>query len=117
MGRWCPFGYHAGVDSILRRARLGAGLSLRELATRAGTSHTTLLAYEQGTKVPRVDTRDRIIRAAGWVPAPLVARMTTTVHGECSGEELLQVLRLADAFPSRHDPQLAAPVFPARRGA
>ncbi len=36
----------------LERARLDAGLSLRELARRAGTSHVTLSAYEHGTKSP-----------------------------------------------------------------
>ena len=36
----------------LRRARLSAGLSLREVAQRAGTSHATLSAYERGLKSP-----------------------------------------------------------------
>ena len=48
----------------LRRARRDAGLSLRALAGRAGTSHATLAAYEAGRAVPRVDTLDRILRAA-----------------------------------------------------
>lgn len=44
----------------LRRTRLAAGLSLRALAERAGTSHATLAAYESGRTIPRVDTLDRI---------------------------------------------------------
>ncbi|CAN5130070.1 hypothetical protein BH23ACT9_BH23ACT9_32350 [soil metagenome] len=106
------------MDHSLRRARLRSGLSLRQLASLAGTSHSTLLAYEQGTKDPRSSTRERIIRAAGFVPDhTLVRRLRTTVHDEQSGEELRQVLHLAQAFPSRHDPELAAPVFPPRRSA
>ena len=50
----------------LHLVRQGAGLSLRELAERAGTSHATLAAYEAGRTVPRVDTLDRILRAAGY---------------------------------------------------
>src|SRR5439155_24494308 len=54
------------VPRTLRRARVKAGLSLRALAARAGTSHATVAAYEAGRAVPRVDTLDRILRAAGY---------------------------------------------------
>lgn len=104
------------MDHTIRRARRKAGLSLRQLAARAGTSHSTLLAYEQGTKVPRADTRDRIIRAAGFVfdPSP-VPRLSMTEHGEVTGVELLQVLWLAESFPNRRrDEELDAPCFPPR---
>ena len=47
----------------LRRARLSAGLSLREVAQRAGTSHATLSAYERGLKSPTLDTFLRIVNA------------------------------------------------------
>jgi transcriptional regulator with XRE-family HTH domain len=96
-------GYHRAVTD-LRALRIDAGLSVRELAARAGTSHPTLIAYEQGRKVPRADTRDRIIRAAGYVVAPV-------------GPLLADVLGLADVLPSRRTEQLEAPVFPPRIGA
>ena len=51
---------------ILRRTRRRSGLSLRALAARAETSHSTLSAYESGRKVPTVETLDRIVRAAGF---------------------------------------------------
>ena len=40
--------YTARIAATLRTARQEADSSLREVATRAGTSHATLLAYEQG---------------------------------------------------------------------
>ena len=52
--------------SLLRRARTSAGLSLRELARRAGTSAPTLSAYESGAKSPRAEVLARVLRAAGF---------------------------------------------------
>lgn len=49
--------------SILRLARQQADVSLRELAVRAGTSHATLSAYEQGRKIPSMVTFMRILDA------------------------------------------------------
>ncbi len=102
----------------LRALRLRAGLTARELAERAGTSHSTLLAYEAGRKTPRSDTRDRIIRAAGFVvDAPTIMRPRTTAHGAPTGEELMDVLRVADMFPAAHAPSMTCPPFPPRRPA
>ena len=46
--------------------RRDAGLTLRELGARAGTSHSTLSAYESGRVDPSTATFDRIVRAAGF---------------------------------------------------
>ena len=54
------------VGKTLRASRLRSGLTLRELAERAGTSHSTLVAYESNAKVLRVDTMLRVLDAAGW---------------------------------------------------
>ncbi len=99
--------------SLLGRARLDAGLSLRQLAAAAGTSHATLVAYESGAKVPRVDTLDRILRAAGWAPSVDLARRPDATDDErvAKGEELVAVLDLAAQFPARHARRLRAPVF------
>src|SRR5690348_14066078 len=55
----------AGGDLIVR-ARRTAGLSQAELARRAGTSRTTLSAYEHGRKSPSLDTLERLLAAAGF---------------------------------------------------
>ncbi len=81
----------------LRRVRLEARLSLRALAERAGTSHATLAAYEARRAVPRVDTLDRILRAAGYATDIDVARRAdaTDVERSAKGEELREALELA----------------------
>src|SRR3954449_12673646 len=98
--------------TTLRRARLEAGLSLRVLAERAGTSHASLAAYEAGRAVPRVDTLDRILRAAGYAADIDVSRRADATDDDrrAKGEELRQALALAGAFPGR--PCQAAPVPP-----
>jgi transcriptional regulator with XRE-family HTH domain len=91
---------------VLREARGRAGLSLRELAGLAGTSHSTLSAYENGAKVPSVATLERILRAAGFaLEVELVPRRD-------AGRELERVLELAGHFPARHSTTLDLPVFP-----
>ena len=99
--------------SLLRTARTRSGLGLRALAAAAGTSHATLSAYESGTKVPRVDTLDRILRAAGWDASVALGARPDATRDErmAKGDELVAVLRLAAQFPARHDPGLHAPSF------
>ena len=96
-----------------------AGLSLRELANRAGTSHSTLAAYEAGRAVPRVDTLDRILRAAGYATDIDVAHRPDATDAErrAKGDELRKALDLAAMFPARHSPRLRFPRFPPRRTA
>ena len=103
----------------LRRARVEAGLSLRVLAERAGTSHATLAAYEAGRAVPRVDTLDRILRAAGFATDIEVARRPDATYGErqAKAHELWLALELAAMFPARHASRLRYPPFPRGRSA
>lgn len=86
--------------AILRRAREAAGLSLRQLARRAGTSHAAVVAYETGARQPRVDTFQRLLAAAG-VRARLDLEPVSDVDPERAGRLLEQVLDLADALPQR----------------
>jgi transcriptional regulator with XRE-family HTH domain len=101
----------------LHRARVDAGLSLRALAGRAGTSHATLLAYEAGRAVPRVDTLDRILRAAGYASDVKVERRPDATDRQrvAKGTELLQALELAAMFPARHSPRLRFPPLARQR--
>jgi len=98
----------------LRRARLRAGLSLRALAEQAGTSHATLAAYEAGRAVPRVDTLDRILRAAGFATNIGVEHRpdATNEQRQAKGDGLREALELAAMFPARHKSTLRFPRFP-----
>lgn len=100
---------HSGT--LIRRARARAGLTQRALAERAGTSHATLASYETGAKVPRVDTLDRILHAAGCVPdVALRSRPDATrADREAKGRELLAALELAAEFPLRRLPRRLPP--------
>ena len=93
----------------LRRARRRSGLTLRNLATRAGTSHSTLAAYEAGRKVPSVETLDRVVRAAGYELAVELAPSVGGPDPAARGKELAEVLELAARFPVRHSEKLEFP--------
>jgi transcriptional regulator with XRE-family HTH domain len=98
---------------LIRTARRRAGLTLRELAERACTSHSTLAAYEQGRKTPNVDTLDRILTACGFrVDVTLTARPPDVAADPAArGRELVEVLELAEMFPARHARTLRFPKF------
>src|SRR5688500_14813170 len=89
------------VPDLIVEARRSSGLSLRELAARAGTSHSTLSAYERGKVAPSVDTLERVLDAAGFaIEIDAVRRIRRTEHLE-RGVELWMVLELAASFPAR----------------
>ena len=98
------------APSLLRQARHESGLTLRRLGELAGTSHSTLAAYESGTKSPNVATLNRVLRAAGFdVDVHLHKRYSSPELAR--GDELVAVLELAAQFPARHTRTLTAPVF------
>jgi transcriptional regulator with XRE-family HTH domain len=97
--------------TTLRHARLRSGLSLRGLARRAETSHATLRAYETGAKVPRVDTLDRLVRAAGFELAADLEGRRPADDPTDRARELVEALELAAAFPAEHDRVLRFPRF------
>ncbi|MEI6625383.1 MAG: helix-turn-helix domain-containing protein [Thermoleophilia bacterium] len=51
--------------SLIRAARVSAGLTQTELARRAGTSQPAIVRYESGESSPSVATLERLLRAAG----------------------------------------------------
>ena len=103
--------------TLIRTARERSGLTLRQLAARAGTSHSALAAYESGRTTPNVDTLDRVLRAAGFATDVVLCRRIDdgpgTGDGDRSarGRELLEALELAEMFPARHHPTLPFPRF------
>ena len=53
------------AGSLLRRARVGAGISQAELAFRAGVAQSVISAYEAGRRQPSLPTLAKLIDAAG----------------------------------------------------
>src|SRR5215211_8277803 len=59
--------------TLLKEARLRAGLSQQELAEVSGKDRTVIARYEQGVVAPSIDTLVEILRACGFdVPLELV---------------------------------------------
>lgn len=98
------------VATLLTTARRRAGLSQRQLARRARTSAAAVCLYEQGERVPRVDTLERLLAAMGTslvLDAPDPPRVDLAARGE----DVVAVLRLADRLPQRQEPTLRFPPF------
>lgn len=101
------------ADRALREARRRAGLTQTRLAALSGTSQATISAYESGAKQPSLDTFSRLIEATGSRltvqngGAP-VRRPSATGQAE-TARRLRDVLDLAAALPSRHDPDMGFP--------
>ncbi len=55
----------ATAAELIREARASAGLTMSELASRAGTSTPTVSRYENGLVDPGSATLDRLLRACG----------------------------------------------------
>jgi transcriptional regulator with XRE-family HTH domain len=94
--------YTHKVAELLKYARKKSGLSARELARRVGSSHSTILAYEAGKKVPVTTTLMRLIHACGF---SLDFELAPRIRGDADyprGSELADVLELASAFPAKH---------------
>lgn len=91
------------VATLITTARRRAGLSQRELAARARTSAAAVCQYERGERVPRVDTLQRLIAAAG---STLVLQVPPSpdIDLDRRARDLEQVLGLADALPKRRGP-------------
>ncbi len=98
------------VAHELVAARTSSGLSQRELARQAGTSQSTLSAYESGRKQPSAVTLDRLLTACG-------SRLTVelaTEHGRLSraGRHLTEAIALAELLPYRPRRELTFPRLP-----
>lgn len=104
--------------SLLREARLSAGLSQAELAERSGTSQATLSSYERGQKAPSAATLERILAAAGMqltaVPASRPVRSPGAAALEKAGRTLEQVIELAAQLPTSHRRSAVFPGLPPR---
>jgi transcriptional regulator with XRE-family HTH domain len=90
------------TTSLIERVRRDAGLSQEVLAARAGTSRTTLSAYEHGRKSPTLATVERLLDGAGFEltaePVVLFTTLETRRSRPISVPNRLWRLPLAEAF-------------------
>jgi transcriptional regulator with XRE-family HTH domain len=88
--------------ALLRDARRRSGLTLRQLARRARTSHSAIAAYESGAKSPNSATLRRLVRACGFEIEPQLRPLAPFEDRSQRGRDLIEVLDLAGEFPSAH---------------
>lgn len=101
-----PPGPAATSASTLRYARERAGLTVRAAASRAGVSRSTLSAYERGARTPSLDRLCDILEALGFAIYLELEPRVRERNCVPRGEELLQVIRLAEQFPPRERPEI-----------
>jgi len=87
---------------LLREARRRSGLTIRQLARRAHTSHSAVAAYESGAKSPNSATLRRLIEACGFEVEPRLRPLAPFENRLQRGRDLVDVLDLAGEFPSEH---------------
>jgi len=95
---------------LIQEARRRSGLSRRKLAQQAGTSASTLSAYESGASVPSVSTLERLLRAAGY-EAVVTLRPAPPADERELAEKIELLFAFADALPRRQRGPLKYPVF------
>lgn len=96
--------------ALIRDQRRKAGLSQRELAERAGTSAAAICLYERGDRVPRVDTLQRVVAAAGG-SLVIGVEADAPIDVAANARALELVLALADELPSHSSDELHYPVL------
>ncbi len=100
------------ASTLLRNAWQDSGLSLRQLGRQANPSHATLNAYMKGSKAPSTATLERIIAACGYAMDVSLRPRIRFSNGVPRGQELAEVLMLAEQFPAKPSKRLNAPIFP-----
>ncbi len=99
--------------SMIRGARLEAGLTQSELAARSATSQATLSAYEHGRKVPSAATLQRILAASGHTlvveNGRRPVRTPSAAANARAARVLHDVLELAASLPSKPARKLRYP--------
>lgn len=103
--------YTQKVAELLKYARRKSGLTSRQLAENAGTSHSTILAYENARKIPSTTTFLRLLHACNYsVDFVLSPRIRGDINN-LKGQELEEVLNLAEEFPVEHEATLPYPAL------
>lgn len=61
------------IGELLKKARLDAGMTQKELAEKCGMADSAIRKYESGKVVPKIDTRKRIAVALGITTKDLMS--------------------------------------------
>ncbi len=101
------------APSILADVRRRSGLTTRQLARRAGTSHSAVTGYERGWRVPSAGTLLRLVAACGFDLEVEVHARGPVEDRPRRGRELIEVLELAEQFPAAHGEAISGR-FPSR---
>ena len=100
---------------LIRRARLGAGLTQAELAAKAAQPQSVVSAYETGSRRPSATALVHLIEAAGY-QLLIVPAARRAPEPDVAGRHLAEALDLAEQLPRRRHPaQLGAQRLPDRR--
>ncbi len=94
---------HVSADT-LRYARERSGLSLTEAAKRVGISRSSLAAYERGTRTPSLEQLFSTLEALSFAVRIELEPRIRERDGVARGDELAEVIRLAEQFPPRERP-------------
>jgi predicted nucleotidyltransferase len=86
----------------LRVARLAAGLTQVQLATRAGTSQSRLSSYEKGAVTPNRSTKFRLLRATRIRPSQVIEELRAEIL-EIAEENGLRNVRVFGSISRRED--------------
>jgi uncharacterized protein len=86
----------------LRSARVAAGLTQDQLATRAGTSQSRLSSYENGTVTPNRSTKVRLLRATRTRPSQVIEEMRDEIL-EIAKDNGLRNVRVFGSIARRED--------------
>src|SRR3954449_6507454 len=87
--------------SLIREARLRAGLTQSELAERSGRDRSVIARWEQGGVAPSVETLVELVRACGFdLPLELVPR-ESLADERLRKNALLSPERRVLRFPAR----------------
>ena len=92
---------------MLRYARQRAGLSLTAAAERADVSRSALSAYESGVRLPSLEKLLGILESLQFSVRIELEPRVRERNGVPRGEELAQVIRLAEQYPRRDRPEIS----------
>jgi transcriptional regulator with XRE-family HTH domain len=98
------------ADSRLKRLRIAAGISQRELARRVGVQHTNVQYWENNDAVPRAELLPSIAEALGCTVEQLLGRQPKRATPK--GGKMRQLFDAASKLPRRQQEKIVSVLEP-----